>query len=114
MNPALLYRPRGRWPFWIAFVCAITIYLGALVLAKNKSESIKVENFSSAQEDVELVETEPELPSPEQSITPSLVEQIRPDQDSFQEGISRVRRSDRARSQRQRPLSEESSHRCVP
>src|SRR5262249_60532205 len=29
---------------------------------------------------------EPELPSPEQSITPSLVEQIRPDQDSFQEG----------------------------
>jgi TonB family protein len=85
MNPALLYRIRGRWTFWIAFVCAFTIHLGAVVLGKNKSESAKLENFRTGQGDVELVDTEPELQSPEQSITPPPVEQIPLDQDSFQE-----------------------------
>lgn len=85
MNPALLYRIRGRWTFWIAFVCAVTIHLGAVVLGKNKSEIAKLKNFSPDEGDVELVDTEPELPSPEQSITPPPVEQIPLDQDSFQE-----------------------------
>jgi TonB family protein len=85
MNPALFYRPRGRWTFWIAFVCAAGLHIGAVVLAKNKSESAKLENFSPAEGEVELVETEPKIPSPEQSITPRPVEQIPPDQDSFQE-----------------------------
>ena len=85
MNPALLYRTRGRWTFWIAFVCAVTIHLGAVVLGKNKSESAKLENFRPVEGGVELIDTEPELPSPEQSITPPTVEQIPLDQDSFQE-----------------------------
>ena len=81
----MLYRIRGRWTFWIAFVCAVTIYLGAVVLGKNKSESAKFESFSPGEGDVELVDTEPELPSLEQSITPPPVERVPLDQDSFQE-----------------------------
>jgi len=85
VNLALLYRPRRRWIFWIAFVCAAAIHLGVVVLAKNKSESAKLENFSPTEGTVELVDTGPELPSPEKSITPPPVEQISPDQDIFQE-----------------------------
>jgi TonB family protein len=85
VNPVLLYRRRGRWTSWIAFVCAVTIHLGAVVLGKNKSQSAKLENFSPGESDVELVDTEPELPSPEQSITPPPMEQIPLDQDNFQE-----------------------------
>ena len=38
MNAALLYRPRGRWTFWIAFACAAAIHVGAVGLANSRSE----------------------------------------------------------------------------
>lgn len=85
MNSPLLYRSRGRWMFWIAFVCAVGIHLGAVVIAKTKSESTKVENFTPLEGNVEIIETEPDPISPEDSVTPPPLEQIRPDQEIFSE-----------------------------
>ena len=85
MNPALVYRQHGRCFFWIAFIGALAIHLGAVALAKTKSPTTKLEDFSPPA-DVELVdtaETEPALL--EESAVPSPLEHIRPDQDNFQE-----------------------------
>jgi TonB family protein len=38
MNTALIYRPNNRKLSWIAFACAITIHLGAIALAGNKTK----------------------------------------------------------------------------
>lgn len=38
MNAALLYRPHRRWLVWLAFACAAAIHLGAVVLAKGRSD----------------------------------------------------------------------------
>src|SRR5581483_4083516 len=40
MNPALIYRPNNRKLTWIAFVCAVTAHLGAVVLANNKPQTV--------------------------------------------------------------------------
>ena len=85
MNLALLYRQHGRSIFWIAFMSALAIHLGAVALAKTKSPTTKLEDFSPPG-DVELVDTaEPEPALLEQSAPPPPLEQIHPDQDSFQE-----------------------------
>ena len=84
MNPALVYRQHGRSIFWIAFMSALAIHLGAVALAKTKSPSAKLQDVSPLP-DVEVVDTaEPEPALLEQSAPPPL-EQIHPDQDSFQE-----------------------------
>ena len=85
MNPALVYRHSGRTIFWIAFISALAIHLGAVALAKTKSPTTKLEDFNPPA-DLELVdtaETEPALV--EESAVPPPLEQIRPDQDNFQE-----------------------------
>jgi len=85
MNPAFVYRQRGRSIFWIAFMGALAIHLGAVALAKTKSPTTKLEDFSPPG-DVELVDTaEPEPALLEESAMPPPLEQIHPDQDSFQE-----------------------------
>ena len=85
MNPALVYRQNGRSIFWIAFVSALAIHLGAVALAKTKPPAIKLEDFSPPG-DVEVLDTaEPEPALLEQSAVPPPSEQIHPDQDSFQE-----------------------------
>jgi periplasmic protein TonB len=84
MNPALLYRQHGRCIFWIAFISALAIHLGAVALAKTKSPPAKLEDFSPP--DVELVDTgEPEPAMLQESVRPPPLEQIHPDQDTFQE-----------------------------
>jgi periplasmic protein TonB len=84
MNPALLYRQHGRCIFWIAFISALAIHLGAVALAKTKSPPAKLEDFSPP--DVELVDTgEPEPAILQESVRPPPLEQIHPDQDTFQE-----------------------------
>ena len=83
MNSPLLYRSRGRWMFWTAFVCAIGIHLGAVVLAKGKSEITKVESFRPPESDVEVIDTAPNPISPEDPVEPPVLEQIRPDQEIF-------------------------------
>ena len=85
MNPAFVYRQHGRSVFWIAFMSALAIHLGAVALAKTKSPSAKLQDVSPLP-DVEVVDTaEPEPSLLEQSAPPSSLEQIHPDQDSFQE-----------------------------
>lgn len=85
MNSPVLYRSRGRWMFWTAFVCAIGIHLGAVVLAKSKSESTKVESFSPAESNIEVIDAEPDPISPEDPVEHPALEQIRPDQEIFSE-----------------------------
>jgi TonB family protein len=85
MNSALLYREHGRRLFWIAFVSALAIHIGAVALAKTKSPIAKVENFAPATA-VDLVDVfEAEPAPPEESVTPPPLEQIQPDQESFPE-----------------------------
>jgi TonB family protein len=85
MNPAFVYRQRGRSTFWIAFMSALAIHLGAVALAKTKSPSIKLQDVSPLP-DVEVVDTaEPEAALLEESAPPPPLEQIHPDQDRFQE-----------------------------
>ena len=85
MNPAMVYRQSGRSIFWIAFISALAIHLGAVALAKTKSPTTKLEDFNPPT-DLELVDTagtEPALV--EESAAPPPLEQIRPDRDNFQE-----------------------------
>jgi TonB family protein len=85
MNPAFVYRQHGRSIFWIAFMSALAIHLGAVALAKTKSPSIKLQDVSPLP-DVEVVNTaEPEAALLEESAPPPPLEQIHPDQDRFQE-----------------------------
>jgi len=82
MNPALLYRQHGRCIFWIAFVSAVAIHLGAVALARTKSPTTTPEHFTPAR-DVEIDASEPE-PALEEPATPPALEEVNPDQDSFQ------------------------------
>jgi TonB family C-terminal domain len=85
MNLALLYRPNGRSIFWVAFMSAVAIHLGAVALAKTKSTIAKLEHFTPLGA-VDIVDaSEPDLAPPEESVTPPPLEQIQPDQDSFPE-----------------------------
>lgn len=85
MNPAFLYRQKGRSIFWLAFFFALAIHFGAVVLAKTKSPSTKLQDVSPLS-DVEVVDTaEPEPALLEESIPPPPLEQIHPDSDSFKE-----------------------------
>jgi TonB family protein len=85
MNPALLYRQHGRSIFWIAFVSALAVHIGAVAFAKTKSPTARLENFSPlGAVVVDIAETEPAL---EESVTPLPLEEIHPDQDSFTEQV---------------------------
>lgn len=86
MNPPSLYRQTGRSGFWIAFISALAIHLGAVALAKTKSPAIKISDFNSPGE-VELVATaaEPEPALLEESAMPPPLEQVHAEQDSFPE-----------------------------
>lgn len=85
MNSALLYREHGRRLFWIAFVSALAIHIGAIALAKTKSPIAKLENFTTDSAVDITGAFEPEPTPPEESVTPPPLEQIQPDQDSFPE-----------------------------
>jgi TonB family protein len=85
MNPAFLYRRNGRSISWLAFFFALAIHVGAVALAKTKSPSIRLQDVTPLW-DVEVVDTvEPEPVLLEESAPPRPLEQIHPDQDSFQE-----------------------------
>jgi TonB family protein len=85
MNRALLYRQHGRSIFWIAFVSAVAIHIGAVAFAKTKSPTARLEDFSPlGAVVVDIAETETAL---EESVTPLPLEEIHPDQDSFTEEV---------------------------
>ena len=85
MNVVSLYRQRGRWVFWVAFVSAVAIHIGAVALAKTKSPIAKLEHFAPLG-DVDIVYAfEPEPPLLEELVAPPPLEEIQPDQGSFPE-----------------------------
>lgn len=84
MNPALLYRQNGRCIFWIAFVSAVAIHLGAVALAKTKSPTTTLEHFTPAA-DVDITDASEPKPALEEPATPPPLEEIHPDQDSLPE-----------------------------
>ena len=76
MNPAFVYRQHGRSVFWIAFMSALAIHIGAVVLAKTKSPSAQLQDVSPLP-DVEVVDTaEPEPALLEQSAPPPSLEEL--------------------------------------
>jgi TonB family protein len=83
MNSALPYLPTRRSRFWIAFVCAAAIHIGAIVLA-NKSEKTAIQDFGPRETDIEVIETGPEPTPPEESVSPPLP-QASPDEETFLE-----------------------------
>jgi TonB family protein len=85
MTSALLYRQHGRRLFWIAFVSALAIHIGAVALAKAKSPLATLENFTTDSAVAIIDALEPEPTPPKKSVTPPPLEQIQPDQDSFPE-----------------------------
>jgi len=85
MNPASVHRRNGRSMFWLAFFFALAIHLGAVALANTKSPINKLQDVTPLW-DVEVVDTvESESALLEESAPPPPLEQIYPDQDSFQE-----------------------------
>jgi TonB family protein len=90
MNAALLYRPRGRWLFCIAFASAVAIHLGAIVIANGKSNKIAMEDFKPAGIDVQVVNSDPEGMPPEQQELPPPAEPIVPDKEAFTQEEARV------------------------
>jgi TonB family protein len=83
MNAAQLYRPSRRWLFWVALGCATAIHLGAVVLAKGKSDKFVVQDLRPPGVDVEVVGVEPEQTPPEESVAPP--EQVAPQEETFPE-----------------------------
>ena len=84
MNPALLYRQHGRCIFWIAFVSAIAIHLGAVALAKTKSPTTTLEHLTPPV-DFEIIDASEPEPALEEPPTLPPLEENHPDQDSFPE-----------------------------
>jgi TonB family protein len=70
---------------WIAFACAAGIHLGAVVLAKSKSEKNTVQELTPLEADVQIIDAQPQPESAQELITPPPLDQIRPDEDVFVE-----------------------------
>ena len=85
MNSALFYRENGRRLFWIAFVSALAIHIGAVALAKTKSPTTRLENFTLTDDVVIGYAPEPEPALEEESVPPRPIEEIHPEQDVFRE-----------------------------
>ena len=69
MNSFVLYGPRRRWTTWLAFVCAATIHLAAVGLARNRADVIASDVASTG--DVTGIETVVEaMPPQEEDTTP--------------------------------------------
>ena len=71
MSAALLHRRHQAWTFWIAFACAAAIHVGAVVLAKGKSDKTSLQDFRPLGADVEVLVTDPEHVPPEESVVPA-------------------------------------------
>jgi TonB family protein len=84
MNSTWLYRKQGRSIFWIAFMIAIAIHLGAVALAKNKLTTTGVDYFA-APADIEFVNPAVPESALEESVLPAPLEPTRVDEDKFPE-----------------------------
>ena len=85
MNPALLYRPRGRWMSWIALACAAVLHVAAVALAKGKPDKAAMQNCKPPGVDVQVVELQPDQLPPEESIIIPQPPQLLADEEKFAE-----------------------------
>ena len=67
MSGALIYRPNNRKLIWFAFACAITIHLGAVAIAGNKSKAISL-NWDGGFDGPPVIGTLDPLPSEDPEI----------------------------------------------
>jgi TonB family protein len=79
MNAPLHYRRRQVWMFWVAFACAAAIHVGAVVIAKNKSEKTTIQDFTP---ELEVLDVDPEPVAPDETLTRPPVE-VSPDEQIF-------------------------------
>ena len=82
MKAALLYRRRQAWMFWVAFVCAAAIHVGAVVFAKNKSEKTTIQDFTPPGADIEVLDAEPDPMPPDETVRHQPAE-LSPDEQTF-------------------------------
>ena len=74
MNGALIYRPNNHRLTWVAFECAITIYLTAIALAGNKAIPVTITSWEEPGDTVDGTfdpppqNQEPEILPPQQMI----------------------------------------------
>src|SRR5689334_18864830 len=85
MNQALLYRRRSRPTFWIAFVGALAIHIGAIALAKTKSPIGGLEHVTPPGAVDVLYTFEPQPSSLEELVAPPPLEEIHRDEQVFRE-----------------------------
>src|SRR6266404_9078727 len=69
MNVAMIYRPNNRKLIWLAFACAISIHLGAIALAANRSAML-TPNFSPPGDDVQGIDFLPADPLEVTDVSP--------------------------------------------
>ena len=71
MNKALIYRPNNRKLTSLAFACAITIHLGAIALAGNKSKPVAI-TWGGEPDDpvIGTIDPTPQTPEPELVLPP--------------------------------------------
>lgn len=87
MNTALIYRPNNRKLIWLAFACAITIHLGAIALAENKSRIVAPDLTSSGNE-VQGVDVPPSDPPEVVDVSPSEQPVITDDADFYDDKMT--------------------------
>jgi len=69
MNVAMIYRPKNRKLIWLAFACALSIHLGAIALAANRSAML-TPNFSPPGDDVQGIDFLPADPLEVTDVSP--------------------------------------------
>ena len=86
MNKALIYRPNNRRLTWVAFVCAITIHLGAIAIAGNKTKPVSITWNGGSEDPVIGIETPPQTPETELVLPPE--QTVIEDQEFTEENVS--------------------------
>ena len=70
MNQALIYRANNRRLIWFAFACAITIHLGAIAIAGNKTKPVTVTSWGGPEGPPIEIEYPPAPPEIETVLPP--------------------------------------------
>ena len=94
MSVAMIYRPNNRRLTWIAFVCAITIHLGAIAIAENKSKPL-VANVIPESFDPPVVGIDgnpPPMPQEDETITPPITNESEFTEDNVKPPLVRPRK----------------------
>src|ERR1700730_1658712 len=86
MNVTMIYRPNNRRLTWIAFVCAVSIHLGAIAIAGNKTKPGAITSWGDTEDPPIDVEYGPP-PSEIETVLP-LEQALVEDQEFTEENIA--------------------------